>query len=159
MQTLCKMGYLHIDKKPSSWISLPKTNKRGAFKTAYFPLLGYLNDEGEIENISKIKKIPYGSTRKLSSNCYVLKVKGGNYLEAGLLHEDLILVEPRSEAIAGETVIANIYSEQLVIKKYSPNGPYIRLDSFCMQVEPMIIVSDECAIHGVILGIIRNYSL
>lgn len=159
LQVLKDKGFICIDKKSAPLISLTKVKERPALRTYQLPLLGYLNDDGEIENVSKVKKIAYGSSKKLSSSCYLLKVKGGNFLEAGLLHEDLIIIEPRLEAIIGETVLANVYNEQIVIKKYFPNGPYIRLDSFCMQVEPMIVLNEEVSLHGVILGVIRNYSI
>lgn len=159
LQVLQDKGFIHIDKKRAPVISLAKAKTNSATRIYHFPLLGYLNDDGEIENVSKVKKIPYGSSKKYSSNCYLLKVKGGNYLEAGLLHEDLIIVEPRIEAMNGETVLSNVYNEMLVIKKFYSNGPYIRLDSFCMQVEPLIVIPEEVALHGVVLGVIRNYTL
>lgn len=158
LQVLKDKGFIQIQKNRSGIISLTRAKAKPSIKTYHFPLLGYLNDDGEIESVSKVKKIPYGSSKKFSSNCYLLKVKGGNFLEAGLLHEDMIIIEPRLEAIPTETILANIYGEQLVIKKYQPNGPYVRLDSFCMQVEPLIVLSEEISIHGVVLGVIRNYN-
>lgn len=159
LQILEEKGFIQINRFPTRLISLNTTEKKSVINAYHFPLVGYLNDEGDIEQVSKIKKIAYGSDKKFSLNCYLLKIKGGNFLESGLLHEDLIIIEPRSEAITGETVLVKVYNEQFTIKKYQPKGAYTRLDSFCMQIEPMMVLNEEVSIHGVLLGVIRKYAL
>lgn len=158
LQVLKKKGFIQINS-PTRMISLNTPVKKPSIRTYHFPLIGDLTDDGEIEHVSTIIKVPYGSDKKFSSGCFLLRVTGGNFLEAGLIHEDLIIVEPRSEAIPGEAILAKLYNEQFTIKKFQPKSAYIRLDSFCVQVEPMLVLSEEVSIHGVILGVIRKYPL
>lgn len=159
LQVLKDKGFISINRQASNPISLTKSIKKPPSHIYPLPLLGYLNEDGEIEEVETVKRIDFCSNRKLSNQCFLLQIEGGNFLEAGLLHNDLIVVEPRNEAISGETVLAKVYSEQFVVKKYHPNGPYIRLDSFCMQVEPMVVLAEEVALHGVLLGVVRQYSI
>lgn len=159
LQALKKKGFIQINKSPSRLISLSNVQKKPRIRNYEFPLIGFLTDDGEIEYAEEMKNVPYGSSKKYSSGCFLLKVEGGNFLEAGLLHNDLLIIEPRTEAIPGEAILAKLYNERFAIKKYSPKGAYTRLDSFCIQIEPLLVLNEEVFIHGVILVVIRNYSL
>lgn len=156
LQILKNKGLIDLSKSNPVTISLLKAPHK-ALETYTLPLIGALNDEGLIDIIEEDQTILCSSSKKLSKNCYALKIKSGNYLEAGLLHQDLVIIEPRSEARAGETILGYIYQERHVIKKYQPQGPYTRLDSFCVQLEPMIIAMEELSIQGILLGVIRTY--
>lgn len=156
LKTLKNKGFIQIHKNRMDMISLVQKSKK-SLQTYSLPLLGLLNDEGEIEALEQEENILCSFSKKIPRNCYALKVKSGNYLEAGLLHHDLILIEPRSEAKVGETILACVYSEKHLIKKYQPKGPYIRLDSFCVQIEPMIVSPEELVIQGILLGVIRTF--
>lgn len=156
LQTLSKKGFIRINKRGNESISLIQAPK-SSLKTFPLPLLGALNDDGQIEAVEDEQRILCSSSKNLSPNCYALKIKSGNYLEAGLLHQDIVIVEPRSEARTGETILGYVYGERYIIKKYHPQGPYTRLDSFCVQIEPMIVTTEELSLQGIILGVIRTY--
>lgn len=157
LRVLKKKGVIQINKKASLPISIAKIKNATPLFTYHLPLVGALNDEGEIEEYDHKEKVVFTTPKKMPRNCYVLKIEGGNYLEAGLLHKDYAIIEPRDEAIVGETVIAQVYEESIVIKKYHPQLSYTRLDSFCLQIDPMMVVNEEIDIYGVMLGMIRNY--
>lgn len=159
LHVLKKKGFIQIDKSPSRSISLKISIETPELYEYELPLIGTLNDDGEIVYDDEMKNIPYSSTKKLSSGCFLLQVDGGNYLEAGLLHNDLLIIEPRTEAIAGEAILTKLYNESFTIKKYHPRGAYIRLDSFCVQIEPLMVLNEEVDIHGVLLGMIRDYGI
>lgn len=156
LQALKNKGFININRKGPSTISLLKIES-SSLKSYSLPLLGALNDDGQIEGVDQEQSILCSSSRYLPKNCYVLKIKSGNFLEAGLLHQDLAIIEPRSEARNGETILGYVYEERHIIKKYQPLGPYTRLDSFCVQIEPMIVAPEELNIQGVLLGVIRTY--
>lgn len=156
LQTLKNKGLIRMSKKGTYTISVQNKDKAD-LKTFPLPLLGALNDEGQIEAVDEEQKILCSSSKNLSPNCYALKIQSGNYLEAGLLHQDIVIVEPRGEARTGETILGYAYGERYMIKKYHPQGPYTRLDSFCVQIEPMIVTPEELSIQGIILGVIRTY--
>ncbi|MCH9634746.1 MAG: LexA repressor [Chlamydiae bacterium] len=157
LQNLKNKGFIQINKKrgPSCISLIGPLNQ--SLNTYPLPLIGSLNDEGQIAMEDTEKTILCSSAKKISMNCYALKIKSGNFLEAGLLHNDMVIIEPRSEARVGEAILGLIYGERNVIKKYHPQGPYTRLDSFCVQIEPMIIAPEELAIQGILLGVIRTY--
>ena len=92
LQVLKKKGFIHINKSPSRLISLNTAlKKKPSIRNYRFPLIGDLTDEGEIEHVSTIQKVPYGSSKKFSSGCFLLRITGGNFLEAGLLHDEFEL--------------------------------------------------------------------
>lgn len=159
LHALKKKGLIQIDKSPSRLISLKIPVKAPQLHQYELPLIGALNDEGEIVYDEEMEKIPYSSNKKLSSGCFLLQVDGGNYLEAGLLHNDMLIIEPRTEAIPGEAILTKLYNESFTIKKYQPKGAYTRLDSFCVQIEPLLVLNEEVHIHGVLLGVIRDYRI
>lgn len=156
LRLLKDKGLIQLNRSKAPYISLIKKEKKSA-ELYQLPILGSLNDFGEIEASEESKEVLYSCSKKIPKNCYALLVNTGNYLEAGLLHHDILIIEPRSEARTSETIIGFVYQERYVIKKYQPKGPYVRLDSFCLQIEPMIISSEELDIQGIVLSVIRQY--
>src|SRR5262245_62579800 len=62
------------------------------------------------------------------SDVYVLRVRGNSMIEDSIRDGDLVLVERRSDAAPGETVVAVLPGESATLKRYYPEaGGRIRL--------------------------------
>ena len=70
---------------------------------------------------------------------------------------DLVIVQERSEAHNGETVVALIDGEDVTLKKYYREGSRIRLQPANENLEPIYVQEDRIKIQGVVRGVLRRY--
>jgi repressor LexA len=70
---------------------------------------------------------------------------------------DLVIVQERSEAHNGETVVALVEGEDVTLKKYYREGPRIRLQPANENVDPIYVEEDKIKIQGVVRGVLRRY--
>jgi len=91
---------------------------------------------------------------------YFLRVRGLSMKDIGILEGDLLAVHKTSEARKGQIVIARIGNE-VTVKRYSRQRNAIYLLPENQDFEPIKVdaKSDEFAIEGIGVGIIRNGSL
>lgn len=88
---------------------------------------------------------------------YLLKAIGDSFLEEFISDEDLLLVEGRQEAEAGEMIIALINQHDTLLKRYYPEENYIRLEGKSHQ--PLMVNSNNIVIQGVVIGLLRSFSI
>lgn len=88
---------------------------------------------------------------------YVLQVQGEGMQEEAIYDGDLLLIEARQEAQDGETVLALINQHDTTIKRYHPEGQYIRLEGRQLHVHPLILRADSVIVQGVLVGLLRSY--
>jgi len=133
-------------------------------------LEGYLSDR-EIENVPVVGKITAGQPILAvenieetfpvpveylqNSTVFMLKVRGDSMTGAGILDGDYILVKQQNTASNGDIVAALIGDEATVKTFYRENG-HIRLQPENPAYEP-IIVKDDIAILGKVIGLFRKY--
>ena len=84
---------------------------------------------------------------------FLLRVTGQSMLDDHIADGDLILVESRSTASNGETVVAMI-DGGATVKKFYREGSRVRLQPANPTLPP--IYPDECEIKGVVVGLIRR---
>ena len=84
---------------------------------------------------------------------FLLRVSGQSMLDEHIADGDLILVESRSTAHNGETVVAMI-DGGATVKKFYREGARVRLQPANPTLPP--IYPDECEIKGVVVGLIRR---
>ena len=70
---------------------------------------------------------------------------------------DLVIVQERSEAHNGETVVALIDGEDVTLKKYYREGSRIRLQPANENLDPIYVQEDRVKIQGVVRGVLRRY--
>ena len=88
---------------------------------------------------------------------YALRVRGESMIEEQIRDGDYVIVESRSEARDGETVVALIRGEETTLKKFYRNGSAIRLEPANSTMEPIMVPADELEIRGVVRGLLRRY--
>lgn len=100
---------------------------------------------------------------RFAENHYVLRVKGDSMIGDGILEGDYVIVEKRSTATAGETVVAMIGTEATIkrfYKKKTSTGTQIELRAANPNYEPILIDSltetRDFRIEGVMVGLIRK---
>jgi repressor LexA len=122
------------------------------------PIAGYITAHNPIKTFSTVRNV--GVPRSLVKNpdaTYALTVQGTSFGEELINDGDLLIVEARQEAAAGETVVALINDKETVVRRYYPDGRKSKLVGTQLLHPPLIISNDDISIQGVVLGLIRTY--
>ena len=88
---------------------------------------------------------------------YVLQVQGDSMIEECICDGDYILVEHRDYANNGEMVVAMINFTEATLKKFFLEGDNVRLQPANFKMNPMIVNPKNVTIHGIVVGVWRNY--
>jgi repressor LexA len=89
---------------------------------------------------------------------FVLRVAGESMIEAGILDGDMVIVESRSNARAGDIVVALIDREEATLKYFqrNPDGS-VTLRPANRTMAPLRYAAERVAIQGVVVGQMRTY--
>ena len=89
---------------------------------------------------------------------FALEVTGDSMIDAGILEDDIIIMEKTSSAKRGDMVIAYVKSrEEHTVKRYYPNGPSVTLQPENKNYDPMVEDSKDVSIEGKVIGVVRRY--
>lgn len=86
---------------------------------------------------------------------FVLQVEGDSMIDEHIRDGDFVVVEQRSVARNGDTVVALLQDGEATLKKFYRRRGRIRLQPANEAYEPIIV--DQCEIQGVVVGVIRTY--
>jgi len=92
-----------------------------------------------------------------SKNHFVLRVRGDSMIEDQICDGDLVVIEGRSEARNGETVVALVDGDEATLKRFYKNGAQIKLVPANETMSPMEFHASQVEIRGVVRGLIRRY--
>lgn len=108
------------------------------------------------QNIEEYFSIPssFLSKAALSSNTYMLKVKGESMINVGIYDGDYIIISKQNTAINGEIVVALIENEATV-KTFYKEKDHIRLQPENDSMAPIIV--QDVQILGKVVGLFRKY--
>lgn len=158
IQTLKRKGLLSSEKQCSRSLMPYETTSPSKVDKAEIelPFIGHLTGGYPIELFMQSQHLTIPTFMVPSPDkTYLLRVRGNQLYEEFIHDGDLLLVEARQEAQAGETIVALINQHEAIIKCYYPEGQYIRLEGHHHQ--PMILRQTSVAIQGVLVGLIRTY--
>lgn len=128
--------------------------KRG---TVEVPLLGIVAAGAPIEPVEMADSLAVPEELVRGKDTFVLKVKGDSMIDEQIRDGDLILVQPRSTAENGETVVALVGGEATVKKFYREDGDKIRLQPANDRIKPILAAENQVEIRGVVVAVIRKY--
>lgn len=157
VQTLKRKGLIaaenHCSRSiiPTQAMHLPTSNAE-----IQLPLIGNICVGQPIEMF--IQSRPLGVPSFLApypEKTYLLRAQGNGLRDECISEGDLLLVEARSEAQMGEMIIGRINKYETIIKRYYPEGQYIRLEGGVQ--DPLILKSEQLLIQGILVGVIRAY--
>jgi repressor LexA len=129
--------------------------KRGA--SVEVPLLGMVAAGSPIEAVEINDSLAVPEELVRDKKVFVLQVKGDSMIDEQILDGDLILVQARSSAENGETVVALVDGGSTVKKFYREAGGQIRLQPANENLEPIWAPEDHVEVRGVVVAVIRKY--
>ncbi len=126
-------------------------------RTVEVPLLGQVAAGRPIEAIAEPEMINLPPDFVGRKPTYVLRVRGNSMIDEQIRDGDYVIVEDRTTADNGETVIALLGNEEVTLKKYYREGPNIRLQPANPAMEPVVIDESQVRVQGVVIGVMRRY--
>ena len=153
LRSLEEAGLLVIEPDVARGIRLAARSTR----RATLPVLGRIAAGLPIEAIPDETEIDL-SEFFMGPNRFVLRVAGESMIEAGILNDDMVIVESRATARNGEIVVALIDREEATLKYFQRNADgSITLRPANHTMAPLRFAADRVAIQGVVVGQMRSY--
>ena len=121
------------------------------------PLLGTVAAGAPIEAIENPDTIVVPPDMVGRGEHFVLRVRGDSMIEDQICDGDLVVIESRSEARNGETVVALIDGSDATLKRFYRQGSQVRLVPANSSMEPIEKHAADVTIRGVLKGLIRSY--
>lgn len=98
--------------------------------------------------------VPESFVRRADS--FVLRVRGDSMIDDGIRNGDYIVVEQRTTADNGETVVALVRGDATV-KRFHRDRDRIRLMPANEQMQPIVAPASDVEIRGVVVAVLRKY--
>ena len=157
IKTLKSKGYLEEGKQQRISLKLPKEASILTPKSQnVLPIIGSIAAGFPLETFPMPENIQVPLSYPIDpDNCYVLKVKGDTLIEESLLDGDLILLQTGNRAHYGELIVATLADGEIILKRYFPEDPFIRLENTSGRSPPLLFQADEIEILGVVKGVLR----
>lgn len=120
------------------------------------PILGTIAAGAPIATLEDPETLDFADFTPPGKDIYVLRVSGNSMIEDSIRDGDLVVVEHRSTAHNGETVVAVLPGEEATLKRYYREADgRIRLQPANAELRPVVV--DEVEIRGVVIGVLRRY--
>lgn len=154
VKALEKKGLIKLGENRSRSIEILEQG-RPERSPVELPLLGYVAAGKPIfadENFSGRVEVPADMVR--SRSCFALTVRGDSMRDAGIMHGDTAVIEPRQTAENGEIVVAMI-DDSVTLKRFYRENNRVKLVAENPAYAP--IYTQDVRIIGRLKGIIRKY--
>jgi repressor LexA len=121
------------------------------------PLLGRVAAGAPIEALEQPDTIAVPEELVGRGETFVLRVRGNSMVKEGILDGDYIVVESRSQADNGDTVVALVQGDATVKRFYREKAGMVRLQPQNDQMQPIIARAADVEIRGVVVAVMRKY--
>ncbi|QLH35864.1 MAG: repressor LexA [Parachlamydiaceae bacterium] len=155
VQVLKKKGLLEQQKHSSRALTLLEESQRKSELS--LPFIGSISAGEPLTMFPKSQSLDVPlSMVPMPEATYVLQVRGDGLVDELMADGDYLLVEARQEAVAGDTVVALLNQNDMVVRKYYHEEPYVRLVSLHPHTSPIIVQEDDLMIQGVVVALLRH---
>jgi repressor LexA len=133
---------------------VPRQRRAAALE---LPLLGRVAAGAPIEAIEQPDTIAVPEELVGRGETFVLRVRGNSMVKEGILDGDYIVVESRTHADNGETVVALVCGDATVKRFYREKAGMIRLQPANDQMDPLMARASDVEIRGIVVAVLRKY--
>lgn len=119
------------------------------------PLVGTIAAGTPILEASVREEVDLEEFLGVENGSFLLRVRGNSMIEDHICDGDLVLVEGRTTARDGETVVA-VVGDEATLKRFRRDRETIRLEPANAALSPMIFPADAVQIRGVVRGVVRR---
>jgi repressor LexA len=159
INTLKRKGVLFNESRVSrSVTTVNEALKSPAPSEMAIPLIGRISAGTPIQTFSQTEQIHVPSHYVHSADAtYALLAQGNSLNEEMIADGDILIVEARQQAHPGETVVALINQQDVIVKKYYPEGDFVRLLSSHSNHHPILLNQNNIAVQAVMICLLRRY--
>ncbi len=136
-------------------VKLPEPWNRHSQATD-FPMAGSIAAGHPIEAVENPDTICLGDMFSSRFGTFALRVRGDSMIEDHITDGDLVIVEQRSTARDGETVVALLSDGAATLKRIYREKNRVRLQPANSAMAP-IYVNSDVTIQGVVIGVLRPF--
>jgi repressor LexA len=119
------------------------------------PILGSIAAGAPMEAIETQELFDLGDLVPDGQDVYALRVRGESMIEDSIRDGDIVLVERRSHASNGETVVAVLPDGEATLKRFYREKNGVRLQPANASLKPLRV--PEVEIRGVVIGVVRRF--
>ena len=154
VQHLVEKGYLRKAWNRSRSV---EPVERNAGAGVEIPLLGVVAAGAPIESpeVPESLCVPQELLGRREES-FALRVRGDSMIEEHIQDGDYVVLERRSEARNGETVVALVRGEA-TLKKFYRRGSRVILEPANRALRPIEAAASDVEIRGVVRGLLRRY--
>jgi repressor LexA len=135
-----------------------RDNENENSKHISIPLMGKIAAGMPIEAINDPSDTIDVPTNMLSNDeHYALKIDGDSMIEAGIHHEDTVVIRKCDQAENGSIIVALIDNQDATLKLLQKKDKTVELVPANKNYETQIFEADRVKIQGKLAGLIRNY--
>lgn len=154
VQQLVHKGYLRKARHQGRGLELVEVKPQ---RTIEAPLLGQLVAGRSLEAIRPARTVSLPPEFNSLVPLYVLRVRGNWLNDEQLADGDLVIVEDRSKAEDGETVVALLDNDLPAVGRIYREAGGVRLQPARPGREPLWLPEGQLQIRGVVVGLLRRY--
>lgn len=152
---LQRKGYLRRSRHKARSLRLSEDLELPDERPTVLPLAGTIAagrpieaiEDREVLNLEELFVSPHG--------CFVLRVRGDSMIEDNICDGDFVVVEQRSTARDGESVVALLDDGEATLKRFYRTRDGIKLQPANPAYEPLFV--KDVQIQGVVVGVIRRF--
>ena len=126
-------------------------------RSSSLPLVGSIAAGRPIEAVEFPDRVNLEELFATQRGTYALRVRGDSMIEAHIADGDMVIVEQRSVARAGEIVVALLPDGTATLKRFFKEKDRVRLEPANSSLQP-IYVQGDLKIQGVVIGVLRSYA-
>lgn len=148
----------NIGKMKRSLTPTEKTPQEGMRAAVDIPLIGTIVAGAPIQMFSQSQHFSVAKEMVAEpENTYALRVDGDSFFEEKIADGDILLVETRFQVDVGRTVVALVNAHDTLVKKYYPEGDYVRFVGVHEHHHPIIVRQEDVLVQGVVIALIRSF--
>ncbi len=156
LRAIADAGLIAIEPARARGIRLCEKLRKTAHAGA-LPLLGRIAAGRPIEAIAGEEEIALNELFA-GPGRFVLRVQGDSMIEAGILPDDLVIIEQRERAHDDQIVVALIDGHEATLKRVRHNRDgTITLSPANRALSPLHYAGERVRIQGVVIGQLRSY--
>lgn len=118
------------------------------------PLVGRIAAGMPLEAVEDAESIDLEALFVRRADTFVLRVTGDSMIDDQIRDGDFVVVEKRSTARNGETVVALLEDGEATLKRFYKDGKRIRLQPANEAYKPIFV--KQANVQGVVIGVIRT---
>ncbi|MEM9301090.1 MAG: transcriptional repressor LexA [Pseudomonadota bacterium] len=152
IQALVAGGFVHPLEGRRTGVRLTAA----ALDDGRLPLRGDIAAGRPIEAVDIEDRIEVPANMRPHGDCYVLRVTGDSMIDDGILHGDLVVVDPRRSARSGDTVVALVDGNEVTLKAVEFRAGRVLLHPANPAFPTQAYGPERVALQGVMTGLLRT---